>query len=214
MRLKNTLSLVLLLLSTHFLLAQATTITLQNPSFEDGPGVAHTPEGWFDCGFAGETPPDIHPCSAFNVTLEAAHGDTYLGMVIRDNGTCEGIGQKLKTPLLSDTCYKMSIYLARSPILLSGSRLTSKEVNYISPTKLRIWSGMKDYKSYELLAQSPIITSEKWTEYTFILKPKNKAHYILLEAYYGDETKIKGNGNIMLDNVSDIVPCGCSEPKY
>lgn len=36
-------------------------ITLKNPSFEDIPKHSRTPHGWFDCGFTGETPPDILP---------------------------------------------------------------------------------------------------------------------------------------------------------
>lgn len=214
MRLKNTILLALLLLSTHFLLAQATPIKLENPSFEDLPSAAHTPQSWLDCGFAGESPPDVHPNGNYGVTQKAKHRKTYLAMVTRDNGTWESVAQKLKTSLLADTCYKMSIYLAQSLTYMSRSQLTGREANYITPAKLRIWSGTTECGQEELVAGSPKITDEKWTEYTFILKPKKKALYIIFEAYYGDEIILRGNGNILLDNVSDIVPCGCSEPKY
>ena len=215
MRLKNTLSLALLLLATHFLFAQATTIKLENPSFEDEPGAAHTPKGWLDCGFDGESPPDVQPGGSFMVTPKPAkHGKTYLAMVTRDNSTWEAVGQKLKVPFTTDTCYKMSLFLARSPRYLSQSHLTGREANYDAPTKLRIWAGKEACNKDELLAESPQIFDENWTKCTFILKPKTKGVYITFEAYYVNDLILKANGNILLDNVSDIVPCGCSEPKY
>ena len=211
MRLKNTLFLALLLLSTHFLLAQATPIKLENPSFEDLPSAAHTPEGWLDCGFAGESPPDIHPNGNYGVTQKAKHGKTYLGLVTRDNQTWEAVAQTLKTPLLADTCYKISIYLAQSPMYQSKSQLTMRDANYIAPTKLRIWTSVTECGQEEVLAESPQISNAKWTEYTFILKPKKKATYIMFEAYYMNPLVLHGNGNLLLDKISEIVPCGCAE---
>ena len=51
--------------------AQAKTIKLANPSFEDYPQAGHPPGGWYDCGFAGETPPDINPTGQFKVSQKA-----------------------------------------------------------------------------------------------------------------------------------------------
>ncbi|MEL6944017.1 MAG: hypothetical protein AAFO82_15255, partial [Bacteroidota bacterium] len=87
------------------------TIRLNNPSFEDFPRHSHVPRGWYDCGFADESPPDIHPQmdgGEFSVNAIPVSGRTYLGMVVRDNGTWEIIGQRLKFPLKTNQCYDFS----------------------------------------------------------------------------------------------------------
>jgi hypothetical protein len=57
-------------------------IKLENPSFEGFPQPAFVPEGWFDCGFKSETPPDLQPNPSFQVSKSAKQGKTYLGMVL------------------------------------------------------------------------------------------------------------------------------------
>jgi len=74
-------------------IAQMDTINFYNPSFEGNPNEGGLfsrsllPKGWTDCGFRGETAPDVHPVSRgnFGVSQWPAHGDTYIGMVTRDN---------------------------------------------------------------------------------------------------------------------------------
>ena len=47
------------------------TIYFENPSFEDIPRHSHVPKGWRNCGFAGESPPDIQPDFTFIVSNPA-----------------------------------------------------------------------------------------------------------------------------------------------
>ena len=75
--------------------AQPTAIELKNPSFEDQPAISQVPSGWTPCGFPEETPPDTHPGNAFGVKMPTNDGKTYLGMVVRDNDTWEGVTQPL-----------------------------------------------------------------------------------------------------------------------
>ncbi|MEY4936686.1 MAG: hypothetical protein RIS64_3045 [Bacteroidota bacterium] len=195
-------------------LAAQQIIKLDNPSFEDFPQAAHTPAGWFDCGFASETPPDVQPNPQFQVSKPAKDGKTYLGLVVRDNNTWEAVGQRLKIPLQKGQCYQFSLQLAKSELYVSKSKMTNKDVNYVTPAIVRIWGGNSYCSKDENLADSEPIENGAWKTYTFRLKPKSDYNYIMIEAFYKMPTLFPYNGNILVDNASDLVPTPCdSKPK-
>ena len=181
------------------------TIRLHNPSFEwDNPQAGLTPGGWMNMGSDAETPPDIQP-GWFEVKMEAQDGEKYVGLVVRDNNTWEGIGQKLDGWLKKDSTYTFSLYLSRSINYQSVSRVTGAEVNYKSPTILKIWGVNTRTLEEELLAESITVSPSVWTRYTFTLKP-GTADFdeIDLMAYYAPGMEGK-NGNLLIDNCSSIV---------
>ena len=186
-------------------------IRLKNPSFEDEPGSAHTPENWTDCGFQGESPPDVQPNPTFNVFQKAFHGSTYLGFVVRDVGTYEGLGQKLSIHLSKDTCYSFSAYLSRSTTYESLSQLTKKNTYYNTSCILRIWAGNKLCENGELIATSTPISNSNWQIYKFTLAPKQNWKFFKLEAYYAGDKAY--NGNLLIDKLSDITPCPCAKSE-
>ncbi|MBI1226233.1 MAG: hypothetical protein GC192_13450 [Bacteroidetes bacterium] len=203
----------ILLFFSQFLSSQNGAIYLENPSFEGVPSEGGNgnslPKGWQDCGFPGETPPDVHPkpgIGAFQVTKEPMDGRTYLGLVTRENDTWEMVSQKLEAPLKIGGSYAFSIGLCRSEIYLSASRISNKEVNYAAPVKLRIWGGNKYCERKELLAESELITNKDWKRYNFIFTPSNDIKYIILEAFYKTPTPFPYNGNLLIDNASAIIP--------
>ena len=126
----------------------ASGFALSNPSFEDIPRQGHPPRGWYDCGFPGETPVDVHPAAIsaedtanfFGVDNRPHDGNTYLGMVVRDNDTYEAVSQRFTSGRLeAGTCYTFSVYLARETGYFSASKANDlRTVNYDTPTKLRI----------------------------------------------------------------------------
>ncbi|MBK6620434.1 MAG: hypothetical protein IPG32_06000 [Saprospirales bacterium] len=121
-------------------------IFLTNPSFEDFPMQGKQPKGWEDCGFPGETPPDVQPAGQssfafFEVVKPAFKDSTYLGMVVRDNDTWEMVSQRMSGPIKGGQCYEFSLYLCRSELYVSQSRVNFQEANYTTPAKLRIWGG-------------------------------------------------------------------------
>ena len=181
-------------------------IKLDNPSFEDYPQAGRQPAGWFDCGFAGETPPDVNPTGQFKVSKNAYHGSTYLGMVTRDNNTWEGVGQRLKTPLMKGIVYTFSIYLARSEIYMSQSRATGRDVNYVTPATLRIWGGSGYCSKEEMLGETEPISAATWQKFNFKFTPKGTHNYFMIEAFYKVPTLFPYNGNVLVDNASDLVP--------
>jgi hypothetical protein len=205
-------SLVLLFNLNTVIAQKAKKISLTNPSFEDGfslPG--QPPKGWYDCGFEGESPPDVLPAPFFAVTKEPDKGFSYLGMVTRDNYTFEAVGQKLSSTMLKHTCYSFRISVATSDSYKSISRKTGKPTNYTAPVRLLIWAGNDYCEQNELLAETSPFMHREWRKFNFTFKPKSDHSFIKFSVYYatGEAT----NGNILLDNASDIVPCPCIEMK-
>ncbi|MEP7194885.1 MAG: hypothetical protein ABI851_00080 [Saprospiraceae bacterium] len=203
------------------LIAQIDTnkITLINPSFEGTPRCCVPPLGWMDCGWRNETPPDILPSEEgveplFTVTTLAFEGETYLGMVTRDNDSYERVVQKLTQTLRKDICYSFSIYLCRSKEYMSTSQKDPYTlIHFNKPIMLRIYCGDAYCHQKELLGESAIVDNSEWKKFSFEFKPSSDAMYIELEAFYDDPDSEPYNGNILLDNASDIVRINCSKEK-
>lgn len=194
------------------------TVYLTNPSFEDIPGANRIPQGWYDCGyqFPGESPPDVQPSGSWQVRKEAAHGNTYVGMVVRDNDTWESITQPLSGPLLKGKTYKFSLFLCSSEIYLSGTRRTvNTEVkyNFITPAKLRIYGGNSLCAKDILLDESDVISNNDWREYVFTFRPTQTVTHIVLEAFYKTPVLVPYNGNILVDNASAITEVVANKPE-
>ncbi|MEM9990426.1 MAG: OmpA family protein [Bacteroidota bacterium] len=194
---------------------EALPIKLENASFEGLP-MAGTDalRGWIDCGFVGESAPDIHPIPSgghFMVTKAAYEGKTYLGMVVRDNDTWEAISQFLRQPLKGGKCYRFRVHIARSPMYSSLSRKTNDVANYTTPATLRVWGGDKPCGKVQLLHATKAIINTRWIEYEMEFRPKQDMRYVVFEAFYRTPVLFPYNGNILIDNATDIVPVPCDE---
>ena len=193
-------------------------ITLKNPSFEDFPSPAKAPNGWTDCGMPGETPADTQPNDAFQVTTRAYQGNTYLGLVTRDNETWERVSQKMSAPLEAGHCYDFSCFLARSDRYISATKTAALE-NFNKPVKLVIWGGNSPCDRREKLSESAVVEHTNWKVYDFKFKPtKGNYAYIMLEAYYktnnAGKTLLPYNGNLLIDACSPIIEDpSCQPPK-
>ena len=168
-------------------------ITVINPGFEDTPSDATVPQGWSPCAWL--TTPDILP-GYWGVYTEPYEGDTYAGIITRENSTFESFGQRLSAPLKNEICYQMNIQLAHSKIY----------AGYGNPIRLRVTISDELCGESQVIYTSPYIDHEDWRTYTFTFTPNQKAQYIMLEAYYRDE-KFSHKGNILLDALSAIYPC-------
>ncbi len=195
-------------------------IQLANPSFEDFPQHSTPPVGWTDCGFPDESPPDVQPSGKWGVFWPAMDGNTYLGMVTRENDTYESVGQRMNGILWAGTCYQISFFLCKSPVYFSpavvaGSteRITSMR-NFITPIKLRIWGGNDMCIKEELLGETGLVTNTEWERYHVKLSPqKGNYRFIFLEAYYETPIFFPYNGNVLVDDASDIVALeNCDAP--
>ncbi len=213
-RLFASLSFVLLFSSSYIFAQEEGAIFLTNPSFEDLPQHSKPPRGWYDCGFAGESPPDVQPSGEFGVVKPAHGGQSYLGMVVRDNDTWEAISQRLSTPLKKGQCYSFSIFLARSNLYISFSRLpgnSDKEANYITPAKLRIYGGFDYCDKRYMMGETNLIVNERWIEFNFKFEPLDDYTHLIFEAFYKTPTLFPYNGNILMDEASAIKPIPCDE---
>jgi len=168
-------------------------ITLNNPSFEDTPSDATTPMGWLEC--AEFTTPDILP-GYWGVYNEPSEGETFVGMITRENGTYESIGQRLSDTVKKDQCYSFSIDLANS----------SGYTGYGNPIKLRIWIGREKCETLQLIFESPLIDDLDWKTFDVEFRPETDSRYILLEAFH-KEGFYRYKANILIDNMSSIESC-------
>jgi len=192
-------------------------ITLSNPSFEDIPRQNNAPKGWLDCSYSDESPVDVHPGNLnpgaeafFGVDTKAFDGNTYLGMVVRDNDTYEAVSQRIiGGPLKAGQCYTFSIYMAKAKSYNSISRTSDQPVNYDTPAKLRIWGGRDYCNRGEVLAESAPVRKNEWLQYNFRFEPKRDHRVIVLEAYYKTPVLFPYNGNLLLDAAGKITPIAC-----
>jgi outer membrane protein OmpA-like peptidoglycan-associated protein len=204
----------ILLLTNYFrfspILSQVRTeaIYLQNPSFEDLRRAGGAPTRWENIGPPAESPPDVQP-GFFDVSRPPHHGNSYLGLVVRDNDTKEGVAQRLSSPLLKGQCYKFSLWLCRSELYFSTSQRTQKKVNYITPVKLNIYGGTSYFVRTQLLASSDEVSNMDWREYSFEFKPTQDYAYLIIEADFKKPVLFPYNGNVLVDQASPIVPIKC-----
>jgi hypothetical protein len=185
------LSFVFLMLGVFSLSAQA---KLQNGSFEgDEPQDATTPAGWHPCKEG--TTPDILP-GVWGVYTEASEGETFVGLITRDDGSYESIGQRLSQPLKTKECYELSIDLAHSKTY-SG---------YNGPVKLRVLGGQSKCGRDQVIAISETIDHTDWETYSFEFVPKVPINYLIIEAHYKDGP-FSHRGNILIDNIQPVKQC-------
>jgi hypothetical protein len=173
--------------------AHAQSIGLFNPSFEQEPSDATTPQGWVACQEG--TTPDILP-GFWGVYTFPADGETYVGLITRQNGTWESIGQRLPETLKKGTCYDWSLDLAHSDTYS----------DYNSPIRLRIWISRLRCQKDQMIYESPIIDHLDWKTYSIRFVPKDDFRYILLEAFYRDPP-FHYQGNILIDRIREIKTC-------
>ncbi len=214
----------LLLISPLIVFSQKDTIKIINGSFEDKPQIsASSILNWYDCGrinFPLESPPDIHPGKYFDKdrkefreywdnNLPASDKSTYLGMVVRDNGTYESVSQRLDGVLEAGECYSFTIHIARAPKYVSMSHVTKELTNYTTPAVFRIWGGLGFCNERELLAESSAVSNDSWQIFKFEIKPKSTVRSITFQAFYKTPVLLPYNGNILIDGASHIlkVPC-------
>ena len=167
-------------------------IQLENASFEGEPADATMPAGWHKCD--ENSTPDILP-GFWGVLQEPFDGDTFVGLIVRQDGSKESMAQRLPTPMEPKECYRFSVELAQS----------KKYVNYNTPIKLRIWGGPTKCDRAQLISETPLIDHREWRNYVFDIIPESRINYLIIEAYTDAPGAVMGN--VLLDHLSIIVRC-------
>jgi len=168
-------------------------IKFQNPSFEDRPADATTPMGWLPC--AEYTTPDILP-GYWGVYNEPAEGNTFVGMITRENSTFESISTRLSDDLEAGRCYRYAMDLAKS-MTYTG---------YNKSIKVRIWIGENKCDKDQMIYETDFIENSDWETHAFEFEPESDSRYILIEAFY-KKGRYSHKGNVLMDNIRPIVNC-------
>jgi hypothetical protein len=197
--------LILLSLTPWLVQAQTEYVVFENPSFEDRPASARPPKGWNDCGFPGNTPADTQDGSGliFDVDEQAQQGETYLGMVTRDDGTYERVGQTLSKPLEKGKTYRFFIWLCQAQSYTSMSQVSRQTASFTNPVVLRVWGGDAFCDLDQLLFTSTPVKYSIWQRYEVVIRPTRSYKFLAFEAYYAHDNVLT-NGNLLLDNLSAI----------
>ncbi|MEP7320996.1 MAG: hypothetical protein ABI761_03715 [Saprospiraceae bacterium] len=191
---KNSLFLVCIALTT----LHSQSITIFNSSFEGESRDAVNPIGWIGC--EDGTTPDILP-GPWGVYLPASEGQTYMGLIVRKNGTWECVGQRLPLLLKESNCYFFKLMLAHS-VTYNG---------YNKPAVIRIWGGSERCEKRQKLFESPPINHSNWKPYIVKFKPKKDIDFIIIEAYYNEKLNYTYNGNVLIDALTIIQTCDRAE---
>ncbi|MEZ5056925.1 MAG: hypothetical protein R2879_07770 [Saprospiraceae bacterium] len=173
---------------------------LYNTSFEEGtPGASVTPKGWYDCGFPGETAPDLHSSlqqNAFDVNKKAQDGNQYVGLVTRNNNTWECLQQDFEKPISGN--FTIRLLVARSEIYLSSNRTDGSLSNYVTPVVLRV-IGVDASGNETVLFKSNRIINTRWEEIIATIQVPFQMTAIRLSPYYKEPFLFPYNGNVLID---------------
>ncbi len=186
---------VLFLTGTILAIAQSPgTVPLRNGGLEAKWQVGFQMEGWGAWG-KGATP-DVLP-GQWSISKLPIEGKSYIGLIIREDGSKEGIIQKLESPLEAGQCYYISLALSHLPDY-AGFKL---------PGSVRLKGRMGNAGKLTDLAMSPLIIHEHWVYYTLEFTPVSKVDQIILEASYASGVTKPYRGNILVDHLSSFSRC-------
>jgi hypothetical protein len=182
------------IVSSLFIYTATNAQEFDNPSFEGEPQDARVPEGWFPC--QPGTTPDILP-GPWGVYNDAENGETFLGLITRQDGTWESIGQRLLMPLERNECYFFFISLAKSDTY----------TGYTGNARLRIWGSNEKCGFDHLIYDSGTVKNVDWKKHKVNFSTESSIRYISFEVYYLEGSQTAYKGNILLDNLSPIYKC-------
>ncbi len=210
-------TLILLLISNILIIAQnSKTIVLENPSLESirraGISNGMAPNGWLDCSMSNQTSVDLQP-GYFEVNTPPKDGESYVGMIVRENDTYEAITQKMENEFQGLQAYRVTVHLAKSNNYNSLTPNSKEFQNFNKACVLRIYAGNEFCSKAQLLSISPPIDHEEWKSYEFLLIPKENYSHITFEAFYVVPTLVPYKGNLLMDDVSNIEPISKKEAK-
>ncbi|MCB0694846.1 MAG: hypothetical protein H6568_03285 [Lewinellaceae bacterium] len=167
---------------------------IRNSGFEASFSTSFLMPDWLSWG-AGSTP-DIQP-GQWGVVLPPRQGYTYLGLINREDGTREGVYQKLQIPLEAGRCYYFTIALACARDYAGFKLPLSLEIKGVAP------GGGKPFR----LVRSPLVTHDQWQIYTMEFTPEQPVGTLILEAAPGPGVLIHYRGNLLLDAMSGVGRC-------
>jgi hypothetical protein len=184
---------LLIMLTSLLSFSSIAQIKIVNPSFEDQPSDAMVPKGWLPCEKG--TTPDIFP-GFWGEYKPAADGNTYVGLITREDGTFEAIGQRFSQAIVKNECYELSFKSAHGGLY----------AGYNLPIKLKIYLSKEKCGTDQVIFTSLPINHTSWRKETINFTTKDSYNYIRIEASY-PSSRSTTKGNVFLDQMSHITKC-------
>jgi len=155
------------------------------------------------------SPPELHFSDEINWGFKhpASEGNKYISLVTRDDESYEVIGQKLTSPLENDSSYMMSFDIRFDDRYKSGLKNSNgAEVYFDTYVCLKITISMESDYINQTIFLSPPIKNRDWKQINFQFVPDRDYDVIKFEAV--NNTGVIDNGNLMIDNLSNIYKIG------
>lgn len=164
---------------------------------------------WNDCGIylqSKESPFDIHPKSTgawANNQFSPSDGESYIGLVARENGTRESISQPLLKKLDIDKTYSFNIDITSLDKNFANHRSQNPEFLFDQNLEIQIWLSTDPCKQDQLIYSKKIDYRNEWKTHHVSFKPnKTHTHLMITCNPIGHFEKVLGN--IMIDNIHDF----------
>ncbi|MBR9920907.1 MAG: hypothetical protein GYB31_08705 [Bacteroidetes bacterium] len=206
----NIKGLLVFLLLLPFCLEAQVVHRFANPSFEGEPGLNNTPEGWKQCSMVRNIPATVSEeiisnSNGFYICgPDPSDGRTYMLMVGRQDDSWEAVYQKMEQKLEKGKWYAFEVDVARAHCLVSTIVGQGGIYDFSAPLSLGVKGSNHSCKFADLLYKSPAITDTLWQRIEIAFKAKKNYTNLVLEVTYPSEAFIPYNGNLLLDNISDL----------
>lgn len=162
-------------------------------------------KGWIIPKTINNNHPDVfHAFEEFPWRVEQLpyDGVSYTGLVVRDDGSFEVLGQRLKHKLVENKKYRISFYLCTSKKMKSMSpRSRGRQVRFSNPVNLRFNIG-DDYQFSQIIFETGEVSNENWEEYSFEFQPKSDVNYFWIESAPLPDFDGPYNGNVLIDLIT------------
>ncbi len=174
------------------------------------------PENWSSCGEERAVYILDGERSRYHKrSLLAASGAYYVGLAINEEGVAGQISIQLSDPLEVNQDYGLSFHTAFAEKYRHwyfASEYEKDTYNYKKylhfknkPVKLRIWASNDGCEQEELVYQSGLINHVKWQETTIEFNVETNYLFLIFESVFPEGTTRAYNGNILIDDISDVI---------
>jgi len=182
-------------------------LRLRNKSFDAPTKYFVIPPAWYPqkLFLAGKNIKELRLSRFYRKEEKSQKGNTHVALATYANGVRENIGQRLDYPMISGHRYQIEFWLAWSPVRTTVHPIQSMfhPETGLRPVKIQLFGFYSQHiLANSLLAETTTVDHLDWKKYTLEWNSPGKFEYFYLVAtWVGDEYY---NGNILLDNVSDI----------
>lgn len=161
---------------------------MPNPSFEGIYLQLGPPPDWEVCEF--NSSPNVQP-GKYSVFLPPSHGETYIGVYCRIDGTWEDLYSVLDVPLSKDSCYIFQIDMAYWPVLSFAP---------VDPCVVKIYGSNSTCDKTNLLWSSPPVDNQEWMTAEFMIHNSEfDITDLIIEAYWVGTVPYRGY--VLLDHI-------------